>query len=178
MHLQSSFNLRFTKFVIGFRDARERKQRPIELSSRVRPLIASVEYDSEFRQGTPSIQSSRASCELRDGFRCRNEITGRGPFEGGETRIYALRMAARVDEGMHFQVIIIAVTKEGEGRRGPRLRPRPSIAGAEVIYRHCPADRYRASGELSPNPNNRGTLPFFYILISVIGNWHERLTSS
>lgn len=64
-----------------------------------------------------------------------------GPFEGGETRIYVLRMAARVDERMHFQVIIIAVTKGGEGNRDSS--PTPSVAGAEVIYRYCLGDRYR-----------------------------------
>lgn len=64
--------------------------------------------------------------------------------------------------------------KEGESRLGPR----PSIAGAEVIYRHCPADRYRASGELSPPGIVEELHPSFYILVSIIGNWHELVTGS
>lgn len=64
--------------------------------------------------------------------------------------------------------------KEGESRLGPR----PSIAGAEVIYRHCPADRYRASGELSPPGIVEELHPSFYILVSIIGNWHELVIGS
>lgn len=64
-----------------------------------------------------------------------------GPFEGGEARIYALRRS-HVDEGMHFQVIIIA-----EIERGTAIRAQPiAIAGAEVICCHCPLDRYRTDG--------------------------------
>lgn len=132
------------------------------------------------REHTLSIQSSRASCELRDGFRCRSEITGRGPFEGREIRIYALRMAIHVDEGMHFQVIIIAVTKVRVGARKPRLSQTASI------YRRGGGYLPSLSGRSIPRERKiiasygRDTFSFFflYILISIIGNWHEFVTGS
>lgn len=56
-------NLQLAREKFFERFARGEKQRPIELSSRVRPLIASTEYDSEFRRGTPS--HSIVSCFVR-----------------------------------------------------------------------------------------------------------------
>lgn len=134
------------------RDSRG-KQRPIELSSRVRPLIASAEYDSEFRWGTPS--HSIVSCFVRvEGrFAMSERDCGARSLRrlGGETRIYALRMAAIVDEGMHFQVIIIAVTKErGRGEREPRVGPRPSRGRRLFTVIVRPIDTMRAENYRHP----------------------------
>lgn len=83
-------------------------------------------------------------------------------------RIYVFLFAA-VDEGMHFQVIIIAETV-----RGPRFGPTPSRSQGRrlsiVIVQSIDAARL----ELSPP---LGELLRFY-LIFYKGNWHELLVSS
>lgn len=92
-------------------------------------------------------------------------------------RIYALRRIGRshVDEGMHFQVIIIEEI-EMEGGRGIRAQP-SAIAGAVrlsaviVSARSIPsADGIIIAlwGGLAIGENS-----CVFILILITGNWHE-----
>lgn len=73
--------------------------------------------------------------------------------------------------------------KEGEGGedRDSESR-RPSIAGAEVIYRHCLADRYQARIIATPYIIGELLLLFilFIIFISIIVGkyWHELVAGS